>query len=446
MPVTAPQLRPDWPEPTVVVLSEWSELGSGEGSPLRGLTLRDHPGAVALAESLGDKVVIQERYDGLTVSTTSWVGHVDIGPLRIVVQPKLPLLPLSDLLRYAYELRDLDVYGDSVGSLQLDGLQDLLVLMLTIEVSELLNRGLVQQYVRRAEPLTSPRGRILLDEFVRRGGLRDATLPCEYHARSANWLLNQTLRAGLELASSLAENIELRRRAKRLVQRFLEVGTHVHIDAGRLDQAEQRLTRMTRAYASALVLIRVLFENQGSSLHRETTSTPTPGFLFDMNAFFQRLVSRFLREHLPGHRIDDERRIRNVFAYASTGNPRNLKAPKPRPDYALFQGSNLLGFLDAKYRDVWAVGYPMDWLYQLSLYVLASPSRSAVLLYATMSKDACEEKILVQSPTFGTSEPLGSVIIRPVPLQEMASLVTLRNQSHETALHRTELARRLVAL
>ena len=41
-----------------------------------------------------------------------------------------------------------------------------------------------------------------------------------------------------------------------------------------------------------------------------------PGFLFDMNVFFQRLLSRFLRDNLAGARIADELAIRNLLAYA----------------------------------------------------------------------------------------------------------------------------------
>jgi hypothetical protein len=83
--------------------------------------------------------------------------------------------------------------------------------------------------------------------------------------------------------------------------------------------------------------------------------------------------------------IEDERTLRRVFAYAPNANPQDQKAPAPRPDYALFDAAELKGFLDAKYRDVWERRLPADWLYQLSIYALASPTRTSVLLYATMT-------------------------------------------------------------
>ena len=69
-----------------------------------------------------------------------------------------------------------------------------------------------------------------------------------------------------------------------------------------------------------------------------------PGFLFDMNIFFQRLLFRFLRENLASARIADELAIRNLFTYAPDANPRQRRAPAPRPDYALFYDKVLHGF------------------------------------------------------------------------------------------------------
>ncbi|MDR6496718.1 hypothetical protein J2797_006645 [Paraburkholderia terricola] len=74
---------------------------------LRNLSLEGHAQWRAFAESLRGKIDIHERYDGITIETTSFVGRVDVGPLRVVVRPKLPAMPLTRLLRYAYGLRDL---------------------------------------------------------------------------------------------------------------------------------------------------------------------------------------------------------------------------------------------------------------------------------------------------------------------------------------------------
>jgi 5-methylcytosine-specific restriction enzyme subunit McrC len=115
--------------------------------------------------------------------------------------------------------------------------------------------------------------------------------------------------------------------------------------------------------------------------------------------------------------------IGNVFAYSIHANPKGRSAPRPRPDYALFHDNRLCGFLDAKYRDIWEKGFPPEWLYQLAIYALASPSQVSVLLYATMSNDARDERIEIRQPINWSSKGPASVILRPVPLPKLAEFL-----------------------
>ena len=180
-----------------------------------------------------------------------------------------------------------------------------------------------------------------------------------------------------------------------------------------IDRAEHDLTRLTAACGPALTIIRLLHDTLGIAFDSGQPPSRMPGFLFDMNIFFQRLLSRFLRENLAGARIADELAIRNLFTYAPDANPRQRRAPAPRPDYALFYDKVLHGFLDAKYRDVWERSLPAEWLYQLSIYALASPSEVSVLLYASMSAEARDERVEVRQPVTGpTSGPRRSSCVR----------------------------------
>jgi len=89
----------------------------------------------------------------------------------------------------------------------------------------------------------------------------------------------------------------------------------------------------------------------------------------------------------------------------------------------LLQGQRLLGFLDAKYRDVWERGYPAEWLYQLSIYALASPGQVSVLLYASADAKARDERVDVRQPLPSIERIAASVILRPVPLLRLAELL-----------------------
>jgi 5-methylcytosine-specific restriction enzyme subunit McrC len=436
--------RPEGPPSFVVELTEWDQVGPAQDSRLEGCSLAGDVSLRRLAETLRGRVDIREGYEGLEITTTSFVGRVDVGPLRIAIGPKLPAMPLARLLRYAYGLRDVTAVEETRSPTTRHGLHDLLVALLASEVEELVHRGLARRYIPISETLESPRGHILIDQVIRQGGVREARLPCRHFERRADWHLNQILRTGLEAAAGVAEDRDLRRRVHQLSAMFGDVGRLARLGADDIDRAERDLTRLTAASRPALTIIRLLHDALGIAFDSGQRPSRTPGFLFDMNVFFQRLLSRFLHDNLAGARIVDELAIRNLFAYAPDANPRRRRAPTPRPDYALFHHKALHGFLDAKYRDIWDRSLPPEWLYQLSIYALASPSEVSVLLYASMSAEAREERVEVRQPVLWSNKRPASVIFRPVPLPYLAELLD-PDRAGSLAGERRKLADQLVA-
>jgi 5-methylcytosine-specific restriction enzyme subunit McrC len=204
------------------------------------------------------------------------------------------------------------------------------------------------------------------------------------------------------------------------------------------------LTRLTATAEPTLTLIRLLFEMHGTSFETCSNLYSTSGFLFDMNLFFQRLLSRFLRENLDDHWIKDEYATKGMFAYAPNGNPRGRSLPRPRLDFALFKAKELIGFLDAKYRDVWERGYSPAWLYQLSVYALSSPNQKSILLYATMSSGARDEQVDIRHSTRLRAGSGASVIMRPVQLETLASLLVSTGLAPSKTNERRKFARSLI--
>lgn len=412
--------NPDAARRLVVELTEWGRVGPAENADLKGISLREDVHAQQIADALRGRVDIREGYRGLEIAATSFVGRVSVGPVHIIIRPKLPAAPLTRLLRYAYSLRDVSIVDVSHAALVHYGFHDLLIAMLADEVEELIFAGLARRYVPLTERLQNPRGRILVDQVMRRGGVKDSTLPCLHFERSVNWHLNQVLRAGLDVAAGITEDNELRRRVHRLADMFGDVGRAVRLDIREIEKAAGELTRLTEMSRPALTIIKLLHDLQGIGIEATGDQARTPGLLFDMNLFFERLLSRFLRENLKGARVLDQQFLSAVFAYAPEANPQNRAAPTPRPDYTVV-GAGCTGFLDAKYRDIWEGNLPAEWLYQLSIYGLASPARVSILLYATMAVDARDQRIEVRQPW--SREVLASVIVRPVLLPRLAELL-----------------------
>ena len=386
--------------------------------------------------ALGDKLRIVPGFDGLRVESTSYVGRLDVGPLRIAVNPKLEGAPLGRLLRYAYSLDELSMLPpDTALDLEAGGLQDLIVELLLAELEALWFSGLPKVYRRQHDELPFVRGRVRSEVFWRRGVLTGTSVPCEFHERTQDWFLNRVLRSGLDLARGLVTQPLQRRRIDRMIGWYDGVATLRPFGRPQVAEARASLTRMTSHTAPSLELIGLLLD--GSGIGFEPTAAPLAGssFLFDMNRFFQRLLSRFLHDHLPGHEVADESVLRGM--YVAEGGVRPRRPPAPRPDFAvLAPGRQVLTYLDAKYRDLWARPLPADWLYQLTVYALASPSGSASILYATVASDARPEVIHVNDPASG--RPLGRVLLKPVGLGPLSDLVA--DRSAEAAGHKQRLA------
>lgn len=411
------------PDTRQLQMTEWQQCEPQEHKALHGLFL-ERPELSALAAELSrtGKLEVAERRQGLAISTTSFVGKIVLGPLELTIQPKISGMPLLTLLRYAFGLRELTI-GEQVSYASADrAFQELLALQLAAEAEELLLRGLHRTYRARSETLAMPRGRIDMQQLAGRGNSATVDLHCVWHPRTEDSLVNQILHQGLLLAARLSDDLTLRGRLRRLAA-ILDVSvTPIELDWRALRRHRREANRLVAAYEPAITLIGLLLEAQGAALEPGQEELRLPGFLFDMNRLFEALLGRFLRENLEGYAVQEQHRLRGLFAYEQGYNPRRRQSPTPRPDYVVAKGNRAVAFLDAKYRDLWERELPRDMLYQLSIYALSRGAGDrATILYPTMDGAAREARIQILHPLRET--PLGRVILRPVRLDHLAALL-----------------------
>jgi len=189
----------------------------------------------------------------------------------------------------------------------------------------------------------------------------------------------------------------------------------------------------------ALALIELLLDGQGVALDEEGSRVRLKGFLFDMNRFFQALLSRFLRENLSGVEVHDEHRLKGMFRYRPGENPLGRRDPVLRPDFVLMRGRQTVAVLDAKYRDLWEQPLPREMLYQLALYALGrTGERASAILYPAVEAAAREQTIVIQEPVRGGER--ARVTLRPVNLLRLDQVLRAGPAAQP---QRAELAREL---
>ncbi len=177
----------------------------------------------------------------------------------------------------------------------------------------------------------------------------------------------------------------------------------------------------------ALELINILFESQGIQLEDGSMYMKLNGFFFDMNVFFQALLSKLMKEYLEGFMVRDEYTLHELFAYTPGFNPQRKYAPKPRPDFAVMKDSRVVCLLDAKYRDLWERNLPREMLYQLSIYAVSGiGNNTAKILYPSMSSEAKLQKIDIKNPATGSK--YAEVMLQPVSLPLVAELLNLSSK------------------
>ena len=415
-----------------VFLREW-EASDPDDSTLAGTSFGRDEAARRLAAELSNHGCLrtEELATGLRFQATSFVGRIRLGEWEVTIQPKIPAAPLLTLLRYAYRLRDLEQYKHTGYAAGAESFQDLLIHQLAEEVTELLARGLHRSYIRRAEDLATPCGRLDFGRYVRMAGSARTVLPCVHHPRSEDTLLNRVLLAGLRLARRRTADLDLRARLGRLAKVMESGVSPLPLDAAVLARVRRTVDRRTARYEPAITLVELLIVAQSFVLDESPARAfRLPGFLFDMNRFFQVLISRFLHENLEGCEVNDEHRLHGMFLYDPQRNPRGCRPPTPRPDFVIRREAKIVAVLDAKYRDLWQRPLPREMLYQLALYALwqNNPQRRAVILYPVMEEAAIEQAIHFVDP-FGQGRQ-AEVLLRPVHLPSLASLVRMPNSSH----------------
>ena len=381
---------------------------------------------------------ITELINGIEVRSNSFIGRVDLGDFTIHVLPKLNGMPLVRLLSYAYGLRDLSLFDKAQYPIGDAGLFDLLSYALHGAVEQMLRRGTAKGYRYRSGDLAAIRGRIDFARVAALGGITAETLPCHYHRRESDILLNQVLLAGLRLAHGMANDINLKHALSKSIGILAESVSPVKLDGGVLARAKRTVSRMTDEYEPVISIIEMLYTANAPVLETQDGSFALPGFFFDMNLFFEALVSKLLKTLPDEYTMIDQYHLKHLFAYDPRNNPNKRRDPVPRPDFAIRRNNRVTHLLDAKYRDIWAGGLPNNMLYQLAIYALSGVGGyRATIIYPALTDEPKPQYIDIFDPATGRKQACVGLV--PVNLMKISDLLS-GNKMREISCYMTRIA------
>ena len=236
-----------------------------------------------------------------SVTTTQYVGYVEVGDLAIEILPKADRVPtrgteaavwregLLDMLRVATGLR-LESPSPASQSSGRSTLLELLVLRFVGEIERLLREGLAKGYRDVESNGTAFRGRLLFAEHLRENLVHAERSYVRYAAFDHDVLVNRTLREALDTLRDLALTGSLSARVRASAAAFPEV-SRSRTTGEMFDNLV--LGRSTARYRDALVLARMILERRAPQLR--AGGLPVFALLFDMNVLWESYVGGLFR-------------------------------------------------------------------------------------------------------------------------------------------------------
>jgi 5-methylcytosine-specific restriction enzyme subunit McrC len=303
-----------------------------------------------------------ERYD---LTPSNMVGVVSAGGLTVEVAPKLPVSRLLFLLSYGLEaVRFLD---DQVELKEEPDLVEAIVPLFVAALRRAFSRGLLQGYREHEEALQTIRGRIRIDDQLRRRYGLPLPIEVRFDDFTVDTEQNRLLRAAVHRLQRLHLKGPASRRALSHADGELEAVSLVEFDARRLPVVT--FDRLNERYRPAVALATMILA--ATSVDLGDGMAPANGFVVDLSAVFESFVFVALRDELgwaPG-----------VFRHGAGGLSLDRKGRVAlEPDLSSWDGGVCTFVGDVKYK----TDVPAADLYQLLAYTVAADAPAGMLVYA----------------------------------------------------------------
>ena len=352
---------------------------------MRRLTLAEHQKAERVPLAADELYALQRAVPSIDVSPTPMSGHWDLRPgsqigvirlpdLTVEIRPKLPIHSVLFLASYA-----LGAFKIKPDVADLDRSTDLVEAMVQIfhkAVRQATGRGLLQGYQTQEETLNVVRGRIRIEDQLRRRYGIAVPIEVRYDEFTPDIQPNRLLKAAVRRLAFLSQRSP---RTHRLLSALRAIFANVtEVEYRSNDLPEIPINPLNAHYKPALALAQIILRSGTLELAAGKVESAT--FLIDMNKVFEDFVVVALRDAL--------RLTPYTFPQGAQGqdlwldpNPSNPKV-RLHPDISWWQGDRCVFVGDAKYKRTTAHGAQNHDIYQVLAYAVAAGLPSALLIYA----------------------------------------------------------------
>ncbi len=370
----------------ILVLREYERIRKGERSDFANHTMSpvQHAALTRLAEDYASRFgvrVLQYGPHGSLVAQ-NYVGVLNIGQDQVEIMPKIDS-PQHELRRNFMRMLavalELELYGgenSAVGHSQ-DTILEAVITLFCSSLWRALRGGMLRQYVRREEQLSTLKGRLLLTRHLRDNMTRPDRATCEFDEFTEDNAPNRILRLALKILRQLARSTANQSRIAELMFCFQDVAD---VPPAQLAWQEAKTTRHTARYQPLLAMARLIIEGFAP----DVLSGQRAGFalLFDMNELFELYIGAMVRKAVRGAGVKVS--LQGPSLYLARHED-DRPAFKLKPDIVIKRDGRTAYIVDTKWKrlkpDQPNDGVSAADIYQMHAYASRYDAPEVILLY-----------------------------------------------------------------
>lgn len=225
-----------------------------------------------------------------------WVGYIPLTPeIVIQINSKVPIKNLFGMLEYAYNLKSFRFLEGQISCESLEGFYHNLAHVLAQKILERCRKGLYRTYVAKQQQLTYMRGKLNMQQIIRKSW--EVKLQCDYEEHTADIPENQILAWTLYIIghSGCSEKVAaIVRKAYHTLQGLVTLQIYQAEDC-----LNREYNRLNEDYQILHSLCRFFLENTTLS-HQKGENISLP-FIVNMDRLSELFVAEWLKFNLPSN-------------------------------------------------------------------------------------------------------------------------------------------------